>query len=81
MLSAHRGCGTQRANPGAPAVQSVCLPGPRGPSAQWATTGAPEAFCGATSARRGSGTEGANPGAPAAQRRYLSGLRGSSTQE
>ena len=35
---------------------------PRGPSTQWATTGAPDAFCGATSVRRGSGTHGANPG-------------------
>ena len=56
MVSACRGWGTQRVNPGAPAAQSLCLPVPRGPSAQWATTGAPEAFCGATSARRGSGT-------------------------
>ena len=47
---------------------------------QWATTGAPEAFCGATSARRGSGTQGSNPGAPAAQRRCSSASRGSSTQ-
>ena len=80
MVSARRGWGTQRANPGAPAAQSLCLPVPRGPSIQWATTGAPEAFCGATSARRGSGTQGANPGAPAAQRHRSSAPRGSSTQ-
>ena len=41
----------QRAN--APAAQSLCLPVPRGPSTQWAATGTPEAFGGATSARRG----------------------------
>ena len=29
----------ERANPGAPAAQSLCLPVPRGPSSQWATTG------------------------------------------
>ena len=75
MVSARRGWGTQRANPGAPAAQSLC-PVPRGPSTQWATTGAPEAFCGATSARRGSGTRGANPGAPAARRLCPSTLRG-----
>ena len=54
----------------------VCLcPGDPAP----ATTGAPEAFCGATSVRRGSGTQGANPGAPTAQRRCSSAARGSST--
>ena len=77
MVSARRGWGTQRANP---AAHSLCLPVPSGPSTQWATTGAPEAFCGATSARRGSGTWGANPGAPAAQRRCSSVPRGSSTK-
>ena len=49
MVSARRGWGTQRANPGAPAAQSLCLPVPRGPCTQWATTGAPDAFYGATS--------------------------------
>ena len=79
-VSARRGWGTQRANPGAPAAQSLCLPVPRGPCTQWATTGAPEAFGGVTSARRGSCTRGANPGAPAAQHRCSSAPRGSSTQ-
>ena len=41
MVSARREWGTQRANPGAPAAQSLCLPVPRGPSTQWATSGAP----------------------------------------
>ena len=52
----------------------------RGPCTQWATTGAPDAFCGTTRARKGSGTQGANPGALAAQRRCLFAPRGSSTQ-
>ena len=80
MVSARRGSGTQRANPGAPAAQSPCLPVPRGPSTQWAITGAPDAFCGTTSARRGSGTQRANPGAPAAQRHCSFAPSGSSTQ-
>ena len=80
MVSACRGWGTQRANPGGPAAQSLCLPVPRGPSTQWATTGALEAFYGATSARKGSSTQGANPGAPAAHCLCLSTLRGPCTQ-
>ena len=80
MVSAHRGWGTQRANPGAPATQRLCPSTPRATCTQWATTGAPDAFRGATSARRGSGTQGANPGGPAAQRRCSSAPRGSSTQ-
>ena len=74
------GGGRGGGNPGALAAQNLCLPVPRGPSTQWATTGAPEAVCGATSVRRGSGTQGASPGAPAAQHRCSSVPRGSSTQ-
>ena len=44
MVSAHRGWGTQRANPGAPAAQRLCLSMLRGTCAQWATTGAPDAL-------------------------------------
>ena len=80
MVSACRGWGTQRANPGAPAVQRLCPSTLRGACTQWATTGAPDAFYGATSACRGSGTQGANPGAPAAQRCCLSAPRGSRAQ-
>ena len=79
-VSARREWGTQRANPGAPAAQSLCLPVPGGPSAQWATTGAPEAFGGATSVQRGSGTRGANPGAHAARHLCSSTLRGPCAQ-
>ena len=64
VLSARRGWGTQRTNPGAPAVQSLYLPAPRGPSTQWATTGAPEAFCGATSGRSGIRHSGSHPWGP-----------------
>ena len=58
---------------------------PASACAQWtqhpvATTGAPEAFCGATSARRGSGTRGANPGAHIVRRLCSSTLRGPCTQ-
>ena len=80
MVSARRGWGTQRANPGAPAAQRLCPSTLRGTCTQWATAGAPDAFRGATSARRGSGTQGANRGAPASQRRCSSTPRGSSTQ-
>ena len=80
MVSAHRGWGTQRANPGAPAMQRLCLSTLRGPCTQWATTGPPDAFRGATSARRGSDTQGANPGGPATQWHCSSAPRGSSTQ-
>ena len=44
------------------------------------TTGAPEAFGGATSARRGLGTRGANPGVHAARRLCSSTPRGPRTQ-
>ena len=64
MVSACGGWGTQRANPGAPAAQYCFSPVPRGPSTQWATTGAPDVFCGTTSVRRGSGTPGTNLGGP-----------------
>ena len=77
MVSAHRGWGTQRANPGAPAAQRLRASTLRGTCTQWATTGAPDVFRAATSARRGSGTQGTNPGAPAAQRRCSSAPRGS----
>ena len=80
-MSARRGWGTQRTNPGALAAQRLCPSTLRGTCTQWAMTGAPDAFCGATtSVRRGSGTQGANPGAPVAQRRCSPALRGSSTQ-
>ena len=72
MVSACRGWGTQRANPGAPAAQHLCPSTLRGTCTQWATTGAPDVFRGATSDRRGSGTRAANPGPPAAQRRCSS---------
>ena len=62
-----------------PAAQRLCPSTLRGPC-QWATTGVPDVFCGATSERRGSGAQGANPGAPAAQRRCPSAPGGSSTQ-
>ena len=68
------------AKPGAPATQRLCLSMLRGTCTQWATTGAPDAFRGATSARRGSGTQGANPGGPAAQCRCSPAPRGSSTE-
>ena len=80
MVSARRGWGTQRANLGAPAAQRLCPSMLRGTCTPWATTGAPDAFRGATSARRGSSTQGANPWAPAAQRHCSSAPRGSSTQ-
>ena len=80
MPSARRGWGTQRAIPGAPAAQRLCPSTLGATCTQWATTGAPDAFRGATSARRGSGTRGANPGAPMAQRRCSSAPKGSSTQ-
>ena len=76
MVSARRGWGTQRANPGAPAAQRLCPSTLRRTCTQWATTGAPDAFRGATSARRGSGTQGANPKAPAAQRHCSSAPSG-----
>ena len=53
MVSARRGWGTQRANPGAPATQRRCPSTLRGTCTQWATTGAPDAFRGATSAQGG----------------------------
>ena len=80
MVSARRGWGTQRANPRAPAAQHLCPSTLRGTCTQWATTGAPDAFCAATSACRGPGTQGANPGAHAAQRLCPSTLRGTCTQ-
>ena len=49
MVSARRGWGTQRANPGAPAAQRLCPSTLRGACTQWATTGAPDAFHAATS--------------------------------
>ena len=55
-------------------------PTPRGSSTQWATTGAPEAPCGAVSARSGSGTQRANPGARAVQHPRSPVPRGSGTQ-
>ena len=80
MVSARSGWGTQRANPRAPAAQRLCPSTLGGTCTQWATTGAPDAFRGATSARRGSGTQGANPGGPAAQRRCSSAPGGSRAQ-
>ena len=72
--------GHPEGQPRAPATQRLCPSTLRGTCTQWATTGAPDAFRGATSAHRGSGTQGANPGAPAAERRCSSAPRGSSSQ-
>ena len=60
MVSARRGWGTQRANPGA-LQRNVFV---RPPSGEPAPSGPPlgALFRGATSARRGSGPQGANPG-------------------
>ena len=80
MVSARRGRGTQRANPGAPAAQRLCPSMLRGTGTQWATTGAPDASRAANSARRRSGTQGTNPGAPVARRRSSSAPRGSRAQ-
>ena len=60
-VSACRGWGTQRANPGPCSAKSMsaCAQGTQHPVGHhWG----PGAFGGATSARRGSGTQGANPG-------------------
>ena len=60
-VSARRGWGTQRANPG-PLQRKVCVCLCPGDPALSVPALGPQAFGGATSARRGSGTQGANPG-------------------